>query len=157
MLHTMVIFFRDDLGNTREVGRWWSFTNFGFMSQGEALRFVTASLARWLKHWASSAALCNDLFRQKEQVVQRKRAIGLLNPVVVLPPCRSIKAKCTQLHKQIGESGTVKVKLRISISLALLWCQTDPKKHIKKNLECPTNGRLELLRTYIYRFLSGVV
>lgn len=57
-------------GNAREVGGWWSLRYFRFMSRGEALRFVTASLAKWLKYWASSAAICNDLFQQKEQAVQ---------------------------------------------------------------------------------------
>lgn len=85
------------------------------MSRGEALRFVTASLAKWLKYWASSAAICNDLFQQKEQAVQRRRVTSLVNPA--LSYCRAGRIKLNpQLYKQIGESET----LRISISLMLL-------------------------------------
>lgn len=135
-------------GNAREVGGWWSLRYFRFMSRGEALRFVTASLAKWLKYWASSAAICNDLFQQKAQAVQRQRVASLVNPA--LSYCR---AGITKLKPQAVQTNWWKWNSEDQHQPHASM-MSDSRQTPKKHTECPTNGRLELLWIYILRFLS---
>lgn len=61
------------------------------MSRGEAFGFVTDSFAKWIKHWATWAAICHHLFQQKKQVAQR--VISVINPPLVSRSLRSNKGK----------------------------------------------------------------